>query len=47
LKYVVEYANKNLAAVHKQPEMKMLGFGSAPQAGDIHSQADAVMKGTK
>ena len=47
LKYVVEYANKNLAAVHKQPEMKMLGFDSAPQVSDTQSRAIAIIKGTK
>jgi hypothetical protein len=45
LKYVIEYANKNLAVVHKQPELKLSNSGGANLVNDIHSQADAILKG--
>jgi hypothetical protein len=46
LQGVVERTNKNLSTVYKLPPLKLERTAPSGAANDIHSQADAILKGT-
>jgi hypothetical protein len=46
LQGVVERTNKNLSTVYKQPALKLERKAPLDATNDIHSQADAILRGT-
>jgi hypothetical protein len=46
LQGVVERTNKNLSTVYKLPPLKLERTAPSGSANDIHSQADAILRGT-